>query len=74
MSFVSVPAQREAGVVKLFGGAEPPEPDPKEEEKQAIQGREYGGEAGETEEIEIELSLTGSFLFEEENTYEQEDA
>lgn len=78
LSFVAVPAQREAGAVKLFGGIKPDnkmlEADSRRtEEKQVEQdpGDSGGDEdVAEIEEMELELSLTGSFLFEEENTYE----
>lgn len=71
LSFVAVPAQREAGAVKLFGDVKPDvkasEPDPKEdEEKQAKQdpGESGGGEdAAREKEIETRLRLTGAFLF-----------
>lgn len=76
LSFVAVPAQREAGTVKSYACDKQKEPAEPKKEKEAEDPGDSGGgeEAAKQKGIEIRLRLKGAFIFEEENTYEQENA
>ncbi|MEG0757945.1 MAG: hypothetical protein RR505_06010, partial [Raoultibacter sp.] len=71
LSFVAVPAQREAGTVKSYTGekTEPEIPSEPEKAKAYEDPEDPGGEkdAVEQQEIETRMRLMGAFLFEEEN-------
>lgn len=76
LSFVAVPAQRDAGTVKGYASEKtkkPSEPE-KDEEIHEEPPDEGGDEAAKEKEIDIRMRLKGAFIFEEENGYEQEDA
>lgn len=74
LSFVAVPAQRDAGTVKSYGCEKQAEPElqtepavPTETEDPEPDG---GEEAAKQKEIEIRLRLKGAFIYEEETAYE----
>lgn len=72
LSFVAVPAQRDAGTMKSYAGKDKTEfvdhPVP-EQEKGYVKPDDSGGGEDDAEEIEIKarMRLMGAFLFEEEN-------